>query len=87
MIYFIDSAPLTDMSETFCSQTHNQECSANHEVELTQKSNCANYLEFYERCQKKRAIINSKLDRLNSYFKNKYPNFPGISLFDDFEKN
>ena len=83
MIYFIDSTAFSDLSETRCSETQNPDFCANQQEKRTKKAICANYNEFYEKSQKNMSITNTKLEKLNNYFKNKYPDFPGITITDE----
>ena len=53
---------------------------ANLDEQKAKKAICANYEEFYEKCKKNKTIINTRLEKLNAYFKDKYSNFPGLSL-------
>ncbi|MCD4658010.1 MAG: hypothetical protein K8S87_10780 [Planctomycetes bacterium] len=84
MIYFIDSSAFSNQSETLCSQSQSFEFMANLDDQKAKKAICANYQEFHEKCKKNKTIINTRLEKLNAYFKDKYPDFPGISLTDDF---
>ena len=84
MIYFIDSTAFSDQSETHCTTSENANFCDNRVENWTKSAICANYNDFYKKSQKNKSITNTKLEKLNDYFKNKYPDFPGISLTEDF---
>ena len=84
MIYFIDLTAFSDQSETRCSTSENADFCENHQKEWTKSAICANYNVFYKKSQRNKSITNTKLEKLNDYFKNKYPDFPGISVTEDF---
>jgi len=85
MISFTDSSLMAELNEAAYTESSVQGSSSISTGNSTKKSKLTNYSEFYERCQDKKTIINSKLEKLNAYFKNKYPDFYGISLCDSNE--
>ena len=82
MIYFMDSPEQAEVYEAVSSEPTYLDKHVSEHLPAFKNSSCAKYEDFFKRCEKSKSDISSRIEKLNKYFKNKYPDFEEISLFE-----